>query len=235
VISVDLNTNTAIRTVTVTAGPVRLLPRQAEMLFVLANAYPDGVSGGEMARRIYGRGCIADDREVQRSLKRFAVALSARIAPLGFVVDGKGGIDGTWSLKDVEGNTTLSKYAAFPRRRQRASWQHKEEGKGEEPMIKRTRTVASLPRNAKSLRGFASMDAEKQRAIASKGGQSVPNEKRSFSQNRELAAAAGRKGGQNVSGENRSFSRNRELAAAAGRKGGIASAANRQDTGPVTS
>ena len=74
-----------------------------------------------------------------------------------------------------------------------------------------------------SSRGFASMDADKQRAIASKGGQSVPNEKRSFSQNRELAAQAGRKGGQNVSDENRSFSRNRELAAQAGRKGGQAS------------
>jgi uncharacterized protein len=74
-----------------------------------------------------------------------------------------------------------------------------------------------------SNRGFASMDTEKQRAIASKGGQSVPNEKRSFSQNRELAAQAGRKGGQNVSDENRSFSRNRDLAAQAGRKGGQAS------------
>jgi uncharacterized protein len=74
-----------------------------------------------------------------------------------------------------------------------------------------------------SNRGFASMDAEKQRAIASKGGQSVPNEKRSFSQNRELASQAGRKGGQNVSDENRSFSRNRDLAAQAGRKGGQAS------------
>ncbi len=74
-----------------------------------------------------------------------------------------------------------------------------------------------------SSRGFASMDADKQRAIASKGGQSVPNEKRSFSQNRELAAQAGRKGGQNVSDENRSFSRNRDLAAQAGRKGGQAS------------
>jgi uncharacterized protein len=73
-----------------------------------------------------------------------------------------------------------------------------------------------------SGRGFASMDAEKQRAIASKGGQSVPDEKRSFSQNRELAAQAGRKGGHNVSDENRSFSRNRELAAQAGRKGGQA-------------
>lgn len=49
---------------------------------------------------------------------------------------------------------------------------------------------------AKSNRGFASMDREKQRAIARKGGESVPNEKRSFSQDRGLAAAAGRKGGE---------------------------------------
>jgi general stress protein YciG len=46
-----------------------------------------------------------------------------------------------------------------------------------------------------SNRGFASMDQEKQREIARKGGANVPNEKRSFSQNRELAAEAGRKGG----------------------------------------
>ena len=74
-----------------------------------------------------------------------------------------------------------------------------------------------------STRGFASMDAETRRAIASKGGQSVPNEKRSFSQNRALAAEAGRKGGRNVSDESRSFSRNRDLAAQSGRKGGRAS------------
>ena len=48
----------------------------------------------------------------------------------------------------------------------------------------------------KSNRGFASMDPEKQRQIARKGGESVPNEKRSFSQDRGLAAAAGRKGGE---------------------------------------
>jgi general stress protein YciG len=48
----------------------------------------------------------------------------------------------------------------------------------------------------KSKRGFASMDPGKQREIASKGGQSVPAEKRSFSQDRELASEAGRKGGQ---------------------------------------
>ena len=74
-----------------------------------------------------------------------------------------------------------------------------------------------------STRGFASMDKEKQRAIARKGGESVPNEKRSFSQNPTLAAAAGRKGGQSVSPSKRSFSQNHELASLAGRKGGHAS------------
>jgi general stress protein YciG len=51
-------------------------------------------------------------------------------------------------------------------------------------------------RPGKSARGFASMDRDKQREIARKGGESVPNEKRSFSQDRSLAAAAGRKGGE---------------------------------------
>ncbi len=55
----------------------------------------------------------------------------------------------------------------------------------------------------KSNRGFASMDREKQRAIARKGGESVPNEKRSFSQDRQLAAAAGRKGGEASQGARR--------------------------------
>jgi len=61
----------------------------------------------------------------------------------------------------------------------------------------------------KSNRGFASMDQAKQREIASKGGQSVPPEKRSFSQDPNLAATAGRKGGESVPPE-------------AGRKGGLA-------------
>jgi len=71
-----------------------------------------------------------------------------------------------------------------------------------------------------SNRGFASMKQERQRQIASMGGRAVPDEKRSFSQNRRLAAEAGRKGGQSVPGSKRSFSQNRELAAQAGRKGG---------------
>jgi general stress protein YciG len=57
--------------------------------------------------------------------------------------------------------------------------------------------------NSTSNRGFASMDEERQREIASKGGRSVPAEKRSFSQDRELASEAGRKGGQ-ASGGTRS-------------------------------
>ncbi len=74
----------------------------------------------------------------------------------------------------------------------------------------------------KSNRGFASMDQAKQREIASKGGQSVPPEKRSFSQDPTLAATAGKKGGESVPPQVRSFSQNRELAAEAGRKGGLA-------------
>ncbi len=79
----------------------------------------------------------------------------------------------------------------------------------------------------KTARGFAAMDARRQREIASKGGQSVPDEKRSFSQNPGLAAAAGRKGGQSVPAEKRSFSQDPSLAAAAGRKGGQVSGSHR--------
>lgn len=71
-----------------------------------------------------------------------------------------------------------------------------------------------------SNRGFAAMDEERQREIASKGGESVPAEKRSFSQDPELAREAGRKGGESVPAEKRSFSQDPELASEAGRKGG---------------
>ena len=55
--------------------------------------------------------------------------------------------------------------------------------------------MSMVHKTAPSMRGFASMDREKQREIARKGGRSVPSEKRSFSQNHELASTAGRKGG----------------------------------------
>ncbi len=47
----------------------------------------------------------------------------------------------------------------------------------------------------KAKRGFAAMTPERRRELAARGGASVPAEKRSFSQSRELAASAGRAGG----------------------------------------
>jgi uncharacterized protein len=74
-----------------------------------------------------------------------------------------------------------------------------------------------------SNRGFASMDEDKQREIARKGGESVPAEKRSFSQDHELASEAGGKGG-NESGGN--FANDPQRASEAGRKGGEDSGGN---------
>jgi general stress protein YciG len=55
--------------------------------------------------------------------------------------------------------------------------------------------ASQTTQHSSGKQGFASMDAAKQRAIASKGGSSVPPEKRPFARSTELAAAAGRKGG----------------------------------------
>ena len=90
--------------------------------------------------------------------------------------------------------------------------------------------------NNASNRGFANMDEDKQRDIASKGGQSVPDDKRSFSPDRGLAAEAGRKGGESSHGTQQqhassgggqrqqggggNFSEDRERASETGRKGG---------------
>lgn len=77
-----------------------------------------------------------------------------------------------------------------------------------------------MPKQEKSRRGFASMDRERLKEIASKGGHGVPPEKRSFSKNRALASQAGKKGGKSVPAGERSFSQNRHLAVVAGKKGG---------------
>jgi len=70
-----------------------------------------------------------------------------------------------------------------------------------------------------SKRGFASMDQARQREIARKGGESVPAEKRSFSQNHQLAAEAGRKGGLSSQG-GRNRNANRDTASSATRPDG---------------
>ena len=62
-------------------------------------------------------------------------------------------------------------------------------------------------------RGFASMDGEKQRRIASEGGRIAHQRGAAHEFSPEEARAAGRKGGQRIS-------RDREHMAAIGRKGG---------------
>lgn len=81
----------------------------------------------------------------------------------------------------------------------------------------------------KKLRGFASMDPEKRHEICQKGGKAVPAEKRSFSQNKELASKAGRKGGQSVKPENRTFSKDNALASEAWRMGGAGAHKTKND------
>lgn len=68
----------------------------------------------------------------------------------------------------------------------------------------------------KSKRGFAAMDARKQREIASKGGKAAHKKGTAHEFTPEEAREAGRKGGEAVS-------QNREHMAAIGRKGGESS------------
>ncbi len=74
----------------------------------------------------------------------------------------------------------------------------------------------------KSRRGFASMDAKKQREIASKGGKSAHKLGRAHAFTSEEATEAGRKGGL-------AASQNRERMAEIGRKGGLARGKNERE------
>lgn len=68
----------------------------------------------------------------------------------------------------------------------------------------------------KSERGFAALDEEERRVIASQGGRAAHEKGTAHEFNSEEAALAGRKGGHTVS-------QNRAHMAAIGRKGGMAS------------
>jgi general stress protein YciG len=59
------------------------------------------------------------------------------------------------------------------------------------------------PATGKQRRGFASMDPDRRREIARKGGASVPGDKRSFFKDRDLTASAGSKGGEKSRGGRR--------------------------------
>ena len=72
----------------------------------------------------------------------------------------------------------------------------------------------------RSLRGFASMDPQRQRQIASQGGRAAHQQGTAHEFNSEEARAAGRKGGEAVS-------KNRAHMSEIGRKGGEASGGGR--------
>ena len=76
------------------------------------------------------------------------------------------------------------------------------------------------PSGGRSLRGFASMDPERQRQIASQGGRAAHAQGTAHEFNSEEARAAGRKGGEAVS-------QNRAHMSEIGRKGGEASGGGR--------
>src|SRR5947209_11511814 len=76
-------------------------------------------------------------------------------------------------------------------------------------------------------RGFAAMDAEKQRLIASKGGKAAHAKGTAHQFTPEEARAAGRKGGQAAHAKGTAHEFTPEEARAAGRKGGQSSHAGR--------
>jgi len=87
-----------------------------------------------------------------------------------------------------------------------------------------TERSESTDRKGISNRGFAAMDREKQRKIASEGGRAAHRQGVAHEWSRDEAREAGRKGGQIVS-------QNREHMSEIGRKGGQSSGQRRQRTG----
>jgi general stress protein YciG len=82
-----------------------------------------------------------------------------------------------------------------------------------------TKGSTSGQKSGTSKRGFAAMDAQKQREIASMGGRAAHEKGTAHEFTSEEARRAGQKGGESVS-------RNREHMAAIGRKGGESSSSS---------
>ena len=83
---------------------------------------------------------------------------------------------------------------------------------------------ANSQRKGTANRGFAAMDSEKQKQIASEGGRAAHRQGVAHEWSKDEAREAGRKGGQIVS-------RNREHMSEIGRKGGQSSGQRRQRNG----
>jgi general stress protein YciG len=85
----------------------------------------------------------------------------------------------------------------------------------------------SLERKGTSNRGFAAMDPERQKRIASEGGRAAHRQGVAHEWSKDEAREAGRKGGQIVS-------QNRDHMSEIGRKGGQSSGQRRQRNNPET-
>jgi len=98
-------------------------------------------------------------------------------------------------------------------------------------MVENRNQEESRDMSQKSRRGFAAMDPERQRQIASEGGRAAHRQGVAHEWNSDEARRAGRKGGQIVS-------RNREHMSEIGRRGGQSSGGRRnrsQQEGTETS
>src|SRR6516165_6264539 len=84
----------------------------------------------------------------------------------------------------------------------------------------------------KGRRGFASMDPEQQRAIASKGGRIAHQRHTAHEFTREEAREAGRKGGRAAHEKGTAHQFTPEEARAAGRKGGLRARQSMRTTPP---
>lgn len=84
-IEVDLNTNSVYNFL----GVIKLTPRQAEVLSVLAFAYPRRIPWGDIYHRVFPRGEAIDPNDrIQNYMKHLRIAL----APLGWTVLAERGI-----------------------------------------------------------------------------------------------------------------------------------------------
>lgn len=82
-------------------------------------------------------------------------------------------------------------------------------------------TIRSPQKESKKLKGFAAMDAKKQREIASKGGKAAHAKGTAHEFDSEEARTAGRRGGHAIS-------RNRDYMAEIGSRGGLSKASRHQ-------
>jgi uncharacterized protein len=105
--------------------------------------------------------------------------------------------------------------------------QNREPGSTNNPQQDSDQRNESQQKVRSSNRGFAAMDPEKQKQIASEGGRAAHKQGVAHEWSSEEAREAGRKGGQIVS-------RNREHMSEIGRRGGQSSGSRRQKNGNNT-